>query len=395
MSALARKLLIGFGLLGLLASGASSYVHYNLLKNPAYTSFCDINATVSCGQAYLSRYGSIAGVPVAIGGILFFLLVLMLVWGSGPGSRIADSAPAYIFAASTLALAVVLYLAYASFFILKAVCPLCVATYVAVIGIFVVSGGASSLPMTSLPRRASRDLRVLVSTPLAFIIALLFLGGAASAVALFPREELRTNAAQQQAPPLTADQRSEFEKWWEVQPRVQVPYTSEGAKVVVVKFNDYQCPPCRQTYEAYEPILAKYEPRGVKYMMKHFPLNPQCNSAVTSMVHTAACDAAAAAVMAKSKGTYDKLTAWFFANQEKLSPTSVRDAARTVGGITDFDAEYQKALQEVKTDASTGSVLGVTSTPTFFINGRMLKGGLPAQYFEAALELELKENGAK
>jgi uncharacterized membrane protein/predicted DsbA family dithiol-disulfide isomerase len=394
MSALARKLLLGFGLLGLVASGASTYVHYNLLKNPAYTSFCDINATVSCGQAYLSRYGSIAGVPVAIGGLAFFLLVLMLVWGSGGKSRIADSAPAYIFALSTVALAVVLYLAYASVFILRAVCPLCVATYIAVIGIFVISGGASSLPMSSLPKRASRDLRVLVTTPVALIIALLFLGGATSAVALFPREDVRSVRAQQ-ATPITAEQRSEFEKWWEMQPRVQVPYTAEGAKVVVVKFNDYQCPPCKQTYDAYEPILAKYESRGVKYIMRHFPLNPQCNSAVKAMVHAAACDAAAAAVMAKSKGTYDKLTAWFFANQEKLSPATVRDAAKSVGGITDFDAEYEKAMQEVKTDASTGAVLGVTSTPTFFVNGRMLKGGLPAQYFETAIELELQQNGAK
>jgi uncharacterized membrane protein/predicted DsbA family dithiol-disulfide isomerase len=395
MSALARKLLLGFGLLGLVASGASTYVHYNLLKNPAYTSFCDINATVSCGQAYLSRYGSIAGVPVAIGGLAFFLLVLMLVWGSAGRSRIADSAPAYIFAASTVALAVVLYLAYASFFILKAVCPLCVATYVAVVGIFVISGGASSLPMTSLPKRASRDLRVLVTTPVALIIALVFLGGATSAVALFPREESRSVRARQ-APPITDQQRSEFEKWWEMQPRVQVPYTAEGAKVVVVKFNDYQCPPCKQTYEAYEPILSKYEARGVKYIMRHFPLNPQCNAAVKAMVHTAACDAAAAAVMAKPKGTYDKLTAWFFANQETLSPATVRDAARSVGEITDFDAQYEKAIQEVKTDASTGAVLGVTSTPTFFVNGRMLKGGLPAQYFEEAIELELKHgDGSK
>ena len=82
MSALARKLLLGFGLLGLVASGASTYVHYNLLKNPGYTSFCEINATVSCGQAYLSRYGSLFGVPVALGGVLFFALVLVLLWAS-------------------------------------------------------------------------------------------------------------------------------------------------------------------------------------------------------------------------------------------------------------------------------------------------------------------------
>lgn len=390
MTVAARRWLVVFALLGLAASSAAAWVHYNLLRNPNYASFCDINQTVSCREAYLSRYGSVAGVPVAVGGVVFFVFVLLLVWASRGKSRVADSAPAYIFAASTLGLAVVLYLAYASFFVLKEVCPLCATTYVAVIGVFIVSGGASSVPMTSLPTRAFRDLRVLVGTPLAVIVAILFLGGAASAVAFFPHAS--DAQAAPAAPPLSQDQRSEFERWWDQQEKVEVPYPADGAKVLIVKFNDYQCPPCRQTYFAYEPILAKYKdrPKDVKYILKHFPLDPACNSAVPSLVHPAACDAAAAAVMAQKKGTFDKLTDWFFSHQEELSPATVKTAAREVGGITDWDAEYAKAIQEVKTDASTGGVLGVGSTPTFFINGRRIKGGLPTQYFEAAIELELK-----
>jgi uncharacterized membrane protein len=128
MTSKARSLLVAFSLLGLAASSAATYVHYNLIQNPDYSSFCDINATVTCKAAYLSRYGSIGGVPVAVGGILFFTWVLLMLWGGRGKSSIKDSAPAYVFAGSTLALAVVLYLAYASFFILKEVCPLCVAT---------------------------------------------------------------------------------------------------------------------------------------------------------------------------------------------------------------------------------------------------------------------------
>jgi uncharacterized membrane protein/protein-disulfide isomerase len=391
MSSLARKLLVVFCLLGLAASAASTYVHYQLIRNPDYRSFCDVNATISCTQAYLSRYGTMAGVPVAVGGVLFFGMVLLLVWGGRARSRVEDSAPGYIFALSTLALAVVLYLAYASFFVLKEVCPLCVVTYVAVIGVFIVSGGASSVPMSSLPKRALRDIHVLVTTPVALIVALVFAAGAASAVEFFPRESER-QAAAQPAAPLNQDQRSEFERWWDQQDRVEVPFPNGGAKVLVVKFNDYQCPPCKQTYFAYEPILAKYKdrPQDVKYIMKHFPLDPKCNSGVGAMVHPAACDAAAAAVMAQSKGTFDKLTDWFFVHQAELSPTTVRQAAKDIGGVTDFDAGYERAISSVKTDASVGAMLGVTSTPTFFINGRRLRGGLPPQYLDAAIELELK-----
>ncbi len=345
---------------------------------------------MSCKQAYLSRYGSVAGVPVALGGVVFFTLVLLLVWAGRAGSPSADSAPAYVLALSTVALGVVLYLGYASFFILKEVCPICVTTYVAVIGVFIIAGGASSVPLSSLPRRALRDLRLVVTRPVALVIAMLFLGGAGSAIAFFPHAHQGGSSATVQVPALTEEQRSAFERWWAVQEKVDVPYPSDGAKVLVVKFNDYQCPPCRQTYYAYESIFAKYKPSDVTYLMKHFPLDPKCNPAVHSLVHPAACDAAAAAVMARPKGTFDKLTAWFFAHQEALSPATIRAAAKEVGGIDDFDAQYPTAIQEVRTDASAGGVLGVQSTPTFFINGRRIKGGLPPEYFEAALELELK-----
>ena len=44
----------------------SSYVHYKLLTDASYTSACDVSTTVNCTQAYLSRYGSLWGVPVAL-----------------------------------------------------------------------------------------------------------------------------------------------------------------------------------------------------------------------------------------------------------------------------------------------------------------------------------------
>ncbi len=392
MSPVARKLLIIFAVLGLGASAAATYVHYNLVQNPDYTSFCDINATVSCKQAYLSRYGSVGGVPVAVGGIIFFAWVLLMVWGARGKSAIKDSAPAYIFAGSTLALAVALYLAYASFFILKEVCPLCVATYVAVIGVFIISGGASSVPMSSLPTRAVRDMRLLVATPLAIVIALLFVGGTAWGVSAFPREVERP--AMVQAPAVTEAQRAELEQWWNVQPVVSnFPIANNGVKVLIVEFADFQCAACKTQYLNTQPILDKYagRPNDVRFELHHWPISSLCNSTVPSAVHPASCDAAAGYEMAKAKGTAALLKDWFFINQEKLSPATVRGAIADVGKVTDFDAQFPKAIQQVRTDVSIGSAIGVSSTPSFFINGRRIPGGgVAGQYFEALIELELK-----
>ena len=184
-----RLWLLVFATLGLVVSLISSYVHYRLLTDVSYASACDVNTTISCTQAYLSRYGSLWGVPVALGGVMFFAMVLVLAGLAGrPASKSRENTPGYIFALSTLALAFVLYLGWASYFILKTFCILCAITYVAVIAIFLISGGATTFPMKTLPDRARRDVRTLVSSPLALLIALLFAAGATMAVAVFPRE---------------------------------------------------------------------------------------------------------------------------------------------------------------------------------------------------------------
>src|SRR5438105_15795213 len=182
MSKSAARLALVCALVGLAASIAAAYVHYHLLFDPSYTSFCDVNATVSCTQVYMSRYSTFRGIPVAIFGAIWFagaaLLSLMALVGRGEAR---DSAPGYLFAASTLALAVVLYFEYVSFVVLKAVCVLCLTMAAGVIGLFFLTGATTPFPMTTLPRRAARDLRTLVASPLAIVMAAVFLAGAVSA----------------------------------------------------------------------------------------------------------------------------------------------------------------------------------------------------------------------
>ena len=78
MKPISRKLLLAFSALGIGASAASTYVHYKLLTDVGYSSFCDVNANISCTQAYLSQYGSFLGVPVAPLGLLYFVFVLAM-----------------------------------------------------------------------------------------------------------------------------------------------------------------------------------------------------------------------------------------------------------------------------------------------------------------------------
>ena len=70
-TATSRALILVLAIAGLAAATTSTYVHYRLLTVPDFTSFCDVNSTVSCAQAYLSPYGELGGVPVAIFGAVW------------------------------------------------------------------------------------------------------------------------------------------------------------------------------------------------------------------------------------------------------------------------------------------------------------------------------------
>ena len=388
-------------LVGLGASAAAAYTHYHLLYDPAYRSFCDVNETISCTQVYLSRFSTFRGIPVALFGATAFAAAGLLATSALTARpAVRENVPGYLFVLSTVSLAVILYLGYASFVLLKAVCLLCLTTYAAVIGLFLVSGAATSFPMTTLPRRASRDVRIFAGSPLAIVVALLFFAGAGLTLAWFPREVTAAEqaAGQTAAPAPTQNQTSEFERWYMSQPRVPLVVPAEGAKVLVVKFNDFQCPACGQSYLQYKPIFAKYEaerPGAVKLVLKDYPLNRDCNDAIGQSIHSAACEAAVAVRLALAHNKTEAMEDWLYTHQPAMTPPSVRQAARDIGQITDFDAKFQSTLSLVKGDVALGRQLGIKSTPTFFINGVKVEGALPPQYFDQAIAIELQRASSK
>jgi len=387
-------LALTFALVGLGASVAAAYVHYQVLQNPLYTSFCDINSTVSCTEVYQSRFGTLLGVPVSIfGGIWFVCAALLSVGSMVARPQVRESIPGYLFAMSTLALAAALYLLYASVFILKAYCPMCLLTDAAIIGLFIVSGAATSIPMTTLPGRLTRDLRVLVGSPLAIAVTVLFLAGAVTTLAFFPREGSSEPGA---AAAATADQRNELEQFMATATRIPLIIPRGAAKVLIVKFNDFQCPACGHSYLSYKPILAKYEsqnPGAVRMVLNDYPLNPNCNTA-SSMVHPAACHAAVAVRLAREHNRGEQMEDWLYTHQPEMTPDSVKKAAREVGQVTDFDARYAATLELVKADVALGNQLDIHSTPTFFINGVKVEGEWATQYFDEAIAYELQHPAA-
>lgn len=398
MSPTVRRVIIALALAGLAAAAASAWVHYRIEHDPAYASFCDVNARVSCTDVYLSRFGSVGGVPTALFGAFWFGLVALLTVTAGRGStELARSVGGYLLVLSTVGLAAVLFLAYESFFVLRTLCLLCVTAHVAVAGIFVAVSTVGAVPLASLPGRLLADVRQLVRKPaslgvaggclaIAALAVLPFLGGPAAPA--LPAASASSGAA----PPGSADAESEFVRFWNAQPRVDLPVPRDGAQVLVLKFNDYQCPSCARSHFLYAPIFARYassHPGAVRQVSIDYPLDPECNEQTPFARHMGACEAAVAVRLARREGRGDEMARWLYENQATMSRETVREGLAEVAGMTDFDDLYDTVLEEVRADIAMGPLIGIEATPTYVVNGVVINAALPPNILDAAIALEL------
>jgi protein-disulfide isomerase len=94
--------------------------------------------------------------------------------------------------------------------------------------------------------------------------------------------------------------------------------------------------------------------------------------------------------LAQAHGKGEALEEYFYTHQQEMTPASVRQAARDIGGVTDFDAKYAATLALVKGDIALGQSLKVNQTPTFFLNGVKIDGMWAPQFFDQAIAFELK-----
>ena len=159
---------------------------------------------------------------------------------------------------------------------------------------------------------------------------------------------------------------------------------SKSAKVTIVEFSDYECPFCGRHFEQTYPQLKKdYIDTGkVKLVFKDFPLG----------FHAQAQKAAEAARCAGEQEKYWEMHDKLFSNQESLSVENEKKWAKDLGlnsGKFDSCLDSGKYAKDIQADSSYGQSIGVSGTPSFFVNGKQLVGAQPYSAFQAAIDAEL------
>jgi protein-disulfide isomerase len=175
---------------------------------------------------------------------------------------------------------------------------------------------------------------------------------------------------------------------------------NKDAKVVVVNFDDFQCPFCSRMHQTLFPELLKEYGDRVEFVYKDFPLTE---------IHPWATHAAVDAncLAAQNNDAYWDFADHVHASQREVNSERARDAQfATLDRLTleqgqkhNLDqTKLQACVKAQNEDAIKASMheaegVGVTATPTLFVNGQEMDGALPVSEMRAALDRALEQAG--
>lgn len=171
------------------------------------------------------------------------------------------------------------------------------------------------------------------------------------------------------------------------------------AKIKLVEYADFQCPACAGFSsvfpEVYKTINDKYGSSTLSLTYKYFPL---------VSIHRNALLAAYSAEAARAQGRFWDLEKVLFAKQDEWGETldaksRIEGYARDLGlDMAKFveERDSQKTKDTVNIALAEATKLGLTHTPSVFMNGKeMVDMQLSASYLEKAIESELQSLGTK
>lgn len=158
---------------------------------------------------------------------------------------------------------------------------------------------------------------------------------------------------------------------------------AKDAMVTIIEFSDFECPYCRRVQPTLKRLLKEYEGQ-VRLVFRDFPLS----------IHKSAQKAAEAAQCAGEQDKFwpyhDKLF-----EQTALAPSDLKKYASELAlDVDQFTAclDAGKYAQEVADDMKDGQAVGVSSTPSFFINGQPLSGAVPYERFQELVDAAIAQH---
>jgi len=394
------------GILGAVISALTIDLHVRIAIDPSLApSYCHVSDTVDCLPVIGSAWSEFFGIPLGSYGISFYVVIVVLgILGllRVGGSKLGRATGSSIFVLSLAAVIGSIALFCISHFIIKALCPLCLALYLVNFLLFSLSYFLSN--SSGIFGKIKSGISAIFAFPMsaggvgnfskqdrwiarAFLIPLaLLLYFSYRAVEIHTKRILTSPEVQAKMANQVTQAIAEWEKASEVEFSVQstgaladYPLGDHNAPVKIFEYSDFECPFCRQFYHDLEEILAEYKDK-IYFVPLNFPIDNSCNPSIPMEAHHNACDAAFFVRCAAEQGRFWDAYRYIFelpAFEEGLDPIATKLKINEGTAVLKLDEVGMKEClasdrprAKILEDIENAEDLGLEGTPTIWINGK-------------------------
>jgi protein-disulfide isomerase len=169
---------------------------------------------------------------------------------------------------------------------------------------------------------------------------------------------------------------------------LQPSFGTAGAPAVLVTYSDFQCPHCRDEAKTLRENLIKTYPTQARLYFKDYPL-PMHDWAKTASL-------AGRCIFRQNPQAFWDYHDWVFDKQGEMTAANFREKlGEFLKGKPVDPLQLNRCIDNKETEAEVdksvaeGKSLGVTSTPTLFLNGRKLLGATPWTQLKQIIDMEL------
>lgn len=357
----------------------------------------------SCESIAKSRYAVLFGFPVALFGIMYYLMTLFIALAFTFSRQTTQKAMLVaLFWMAVWGVIVDIALFYVSFMEIKALCPLCLFTYAVNLLLFgiilfrLVKSRVNPVRLLRLFKTedGSPGRPALIACIVLLGLTLLVGGGFAYAA-----NRMLIQGRIDYIVTHRGDEIEKIVKAFEVrQPEtIYLPalpvYGNAEAPVTIIEVSDFLCPYCARTAAIFDEII-KEEPDTVRVLFVNFPLDKTCNKGMRTEMHKGACELAMGAICAAAQGKLQAYQSAAFAGQ-KHHPTreDLNMFAAQAGmdqTLLDQCLENPETQKTLQWQIEAVQLHGINATPTFFINGKRYIGSVYKKAVQQIIDLEAK-----
>ncbi len=374
-------------ILGIGLSAFLVFLHLGLMRGELLGGVaCGGGGAFNCHAVTGSSWSQFLGIPLALWGLIGYITVLALSLLSLQSREWETDALTLLWGVAVVFVTVDAVLFSLMVFVIRFLCVLCLLTYALNLSLLLATWRWLRQTQVSVWKHLPVAVQSLVPSsrrPATLLFWGILLVGSSTTMGLHAATTFVSRGTLGSLQP-------QMREFVEKQPRVAVDISGDpslgpvDARFQVVEFSDFLCAACNRMSKLNTIILANHRD-DTRFVFKHFPLDTTCNNQITRLVHPGACDVAAASECAHRQGKFWPFHDRIFGGKEPYKPVNLEADARDVGlDMQPFQhcMASGEGMTAVKRDIAQAGEIGVTSTPTFVINGVRIPGILNPSTFE-------------